>query len=82
MSEVQQLIEEGKKAFQGAFDEEALTEEEAAAFYKVKPQTMAKWRMNRVGPSYFRLGHKRGTIRYFKSDLIRSAKENEMRSVA
>jgi len=62
------------------FEEEALTEEEAAAFYKVKPQTMAKWRMQKTGPKYCRIGTGRGAIRYLKSELIRSAKENEMRA--
>ena len=60
--------------------EEIFTEEQGAAFYQVKPQTFAKWRMQGIGPKYFRIGHGRGAIRYFKSELIRHAKENLLRA--
>ena len=60
--------------------DEVFTEAEAAAYWKIKPQSLAKFRMNRIGPVFFRIGQKRGAIRYSKSDLDKYARENSGRS--
>lgn len=37
-------------------DDELLTPEEVAGYLKVKTQTLAKWRVQRDGPPYLKLG--------------------------
>lgn len=44
-----------------------LTPEDAAAFLKMSPKTLEKWRSKGTGPKSHRLGHR--TVRYFQSDL-------------
>lgn len=45
-----------------------LTEEEAAAYLRVKPQTLRKWRLIGAELAFVRL--RRGLIRYRMSDLV------------
>ena len=44
-----------------------LTQEEAANFLRVKPQTMAAWRCRAIGPKYHRAGGRR--VVYKLADL-------------
>lgn len=57
-------------------EEKAFTTEEAADFLRVKPQTLAKHRMNRVGPPWCVVGVGRGRIVYLKSELVQFLKES------
>jgi excisionase family DNA binding protein len=43
-----------------------ITTSEAAAYLKVKPETLAKWRSVRKGPKFYHVG---GAVRYKVSDL-------------
>ncbi len=43
-----------------------LTNEEAAAELKVKPDTLDQWRYRRKGPRYYKVG---GRIQYKRSDI-------------
>jgi hypothetical protein len=47
--------------------ENLLSPEELAQILGVKPQTLARWRVNKNGPPYSKLGK---IIRYNKVDLI------------
>lgn len=44
-----------------------LTEEEAAIYLVLRPQTLMKWRHQQKGPPYIRL--RTGTIRYDREEL-------------
>ena len=60
--------------------EEALTVKQAAEFLHVKPNTLDKWRLNKTGPAFSRIGAKRGKILYRLSELVDFLKSNEMRA--
>ena len=60
-------------------EERTFTVKQAAEFLHVKAQTMDKWRLNKTGPPFSRIGHKRGKILYRKSVLIKWLEENEER---
>jgi hypothetical protein len=84
MSEIEKLIEEGKKAAKSpviSADQEVFSTIEAAVFLRTKPQTMDKWRLTKGGgPPFSRIGNGRGKILYRKSALIKWLEENEMRA--
>ena len=45
-----------------------LTPEEVAEFLGMKPNTLARWRSNGIGPAYVKLG---SAVRYRREDLDR-----------
>lgn len=49
--------------------EELVDVAEAAAYLAVRPETLATWRCDGVGPVFVRIGAGRGAIRYRKADL-------------
>ena len=60
-------------------NEETWTVRELAEFLNVRPQTIDKWRMNRVSsPPYVRIGTGRGKIIYLKSAVIKWLEENAL----
>ena len=61
-------------------DDELLTPEEAAAFAKVSPRTLAGKRVRGDGPVYVALSSR--LIRYWRSDLIRWTEESLRRSTS
>ncbi len=44
-----------------------MTTHEAAAYLRIRPETLANFRASGTGPAYIRLGRK--SIRYCRSDL-------------
>ena len=57
--------------------DETWTVKQLADFLRVRPQTIDKWRMNRVSsPPFVRIGSKRGKIIYLKSAVIKWLEEN------
>ena len=49
-------------------DNDLLRAPEAASYLRVSAATLAKWRMNRIGPCYSKIGH---LILYSREELSR-----------
>ncbi|MFZ4859233.1 MAG: helix-turn-helix domain-containing protein [Desulfuromonadaceae bacterium] len=62
--------------------EKTFTVKDAAAFLHVQPQTMDKFRINKTGPAFVRIGVGRGKILYRLSDLVKYLEANSMRDAA
>ncbi|HCE68393.1 MAG: hypothetical protein A2X82_20150 [Geobacteraceae bacterium GWC2_55_20] len=63
-------------------EEKALTVKQAAVFLCVTENTINKWRMNKTGPNFSRVGVKRGKILYRLSELVKFLETNETRFAA
>lgn len=63
-------------------EEKTFTVKQAAEFLHIKENTLNKYRMNKTGPAFSRIGVKRGRILYRLSELVKFLEANETRLAA
>lgn len=64
------------------YHDQGLTSREAARYLGTRPATLARWRMERRSPAYWKASGKYGTVAYAFSELVAWKQQQSIRRLS